>query len=62
MRGSEFVFDSVDILYYGLNKISLNRGESYIGSPKWLRNRQLTINPKNIDNKFFQYAITTALN
>ena len=25
MRGSEFVFDSVDLLYYKLHKISLNR-------------------------------------
>ena len=34
MRGSEFAYDSVDTLYYNLNKISLGRGESYIGSPK----------------------------
>ena len=26
MKGSEFTFDSVDILYYNLDKISLNRG------------------------------------
>ena len=26
MRGSEFVYDSVDALYYNLNKVSLNRG------------------------------------
>ena len=35
MRGSEFVFDNVDSLYYKLHKISLNRGGSYIDSPKW---------------------------
>ena len=34
MRGSEFIFDSVDVLYYDLNKISLSRGRSYIDSPK----------------------------
>ena len=33
MRGSEFIFDSVDALYYDLNKLSLNRGGSYIDSP-----------------------------
>ena len=33
MKGSEFVFDSVDLLEYKLNKISLNRGASYIDSP-----------------------------
>ena len=29
MKGSEFIFDSIDILYYNLNKISLNRGGLY---------------------------------
>ena len=33
MKGSEFIFESVDLLYYDLHKISLNRGGSYIGSP-----------------------------
>ena len=30
MRGSEFVFDRVDLLYYKFQKISLNRGGAYI--------------------------------
>ena len=34
MRGSEFIFDSADALYYDLNKISLSRRGSYIDSPK----------------------------
>ena len=33
MRGSEFFFNGVNMLYYDLNKISLNRGGSYIDSP-----------------------------
>ena len=37
MKGSEFVFDSVDLLYYHLHKISLKRGESYINSREWLK-------------------------
>ena len=40
MRGSEFVFDSVDLLYYELHKISINRSESYIDSLKCLQKRQ----------------------
>ena len=32
MRGSEFNFDAVNLLHYDLNKISLNRGGSYIKS------------------------------
>ena len=36
MRGREFGFDSVDLLYYKLHKLGLNRVRSYIDSPKWL--------------------------
>ena len=32
MKGGEFVFESVDLLYYRLHKISLNRGGSYTDS------------------------------
>ena len=62
MKGSEFLFDSVDVLYYNLNKISLNRGGSHIDSPEWLKNKKTTTNPKNNDDKCFQYALTVALN
>ena len=63
MRGSEFVFDGVNTLYYDLNKISLNRGGSYIKSPEWLSTKKATINPQNKkDDKYFQYALTVALN
>ena len=62
MRGSSFVFDSVDLLHYNLHRISLNGGGSYIGFPKWLENKRATINPQNKDDKCFQYAITAALN
>ena len=62
MRGSDFEFDGVNFLYYDFNKISLNRGGPYIDSPKWLKNKNSTINPKNNDYKCFQYAATLALN
>ena len=62
MRGSEFVFDSVDSLSYKLHKISLTRGGTYIDFRKWLRNKKATINPKNNNGKCFQYAITVGLN
>ena len=39
MKRSEFVFDCVDLLYYRLHKITLDRGGSYIDSPKWLKNK-----------------------
>ena len=62
MKGSDFEFDGVNFLYYDFNKISLNRGRSYIDSPKRLKDKRSTINPKNNDDKCFQYAVTLALN
>ena len=61
MRGSEFTFDCVDASYCDFNKISLGRGGSYIDSPKCLKNKKIPINPKNNDDKCFQYALTVAL-
>ena len=43
MRGSDFTFDSVQLLYYKCQK-------------------KATINPKNTDDKCFQYAATVELN
>ena len=40
MRGSEFEFDGVSFLYYDFNKTSINRGGSYIDSPKWLKDKK----------------------
>ena len=62
IRGLDFEFDGVNFLYYDFNKISLNGGGSYIDSPKWLKDKKSTINPKNNDHKCFQYAVTLALN
>ena len=62
MKGSEFEFDGVNLLYYDFNKINLNRGGSYIESTRWIKNKKSTINLKNNDYKCFQYAVTVALN
>ena len=62
MRGSEFVYDSVDVLYYNLNKVSLSRSGSSIDSPKWLKNKMATVNSKKKDDKCFQYSLPVALN
>ena len=40
MRGSQFIFDSVDELFYDLNKVSLSRSGSYIDPPEWLKNKK----------------------
>ena len=58
-----FFFDSVELLYYHLQKAILSRkGGPYIDSPKWSKNKNTTINPKNNDNNRFQYGLTVALN
>ena len=46
MKGSHFVFESVNLLCYSLRRISLNRGGSYIDSPERLKNKRATINKK----------------
>ena len=49
-------------MYYDFNKTSICRGGSYIDSPKWLQDKKSTVNPKNNDDKCFQYAVTLAIN
>ena len=62
MKGSDFECEGVNFLYYDFNKTNINRGGSYIDSPKWLKYKKSTINPRNNDHKCFQYAVTLALN
>ena len=62
MKESDFEFDGVNFLYYDFNKININRGRSYTDSPKWLKDKKSTINPKNNDHKCFQCTFTLALN
>ena len=60
-KGNDFIFESVDLLSYSFHKISLERGKPYTKSPEWVINKRATINPKNKDNKCFQYSITVPL-
>ena len=63
MKGSEHVFDCVNLLYYRCYKIIPNCGEPYIDSPEWIKNKKATINLINKkDNECFQYVIAVALN
>ena len=62
MKGSDFIFNEINYLYYDLNRITISKGGSYIESSKWLKDKKCTINQKNTDNKSFQYAATLALN
>ena len=62
MKGSDFIFNGINYLYYDLNIITISKGGSYIESPKWLKDKKCVVNQKNNDNECFQYAATLALN
>ena len=63
MKGSDFVFESVDLLDYKLHRVRLRRGGLYIKSPKWLLHKEATINPKNKnDDKCLRWSIISAVN
>ena len=40
MRGSDFIFASVQLLYYKCEKIHFNRGGSYFDSPDWIKKKK----------------------
>ena len=37
IKGSEFVFDYVQLLYYKCHKVNPNCGRSYLDSPDWIK-------------------------
>ena len=39
-KGCEFIFENVDLLYYYFHRIDMRRGESYIETPEWLKNKK----------------------
>ena len=62
MKGSVFVFDHAQLLYYKDHKINPNRG-GLLDSPDQIKKKKVAINPINKKNsKCFQYAVTVALN
>ena len=61
MRGSDFIFDSLQMLCYKCHKINFTHGGSYTDSPDLIKKKKATINLKTTDDKFFQYVVTVAL-
>ena len=45
ISGSEFNFESVELMDYNLHRVRLKRDESQIKSPEWLLHKGATINP-----------------
>ena len=50
MRGSDFIFDCINLLCNKSLKINLKRVYSYIDSPSWIKSKKATINPHNHDD------------
>ena len=62
IKGSDFVFESVDLMDYKLHRVHLKRGGSYIKSPKWLLHKGATINLKNKnDDECLRWSTIPAL-
>ena len=63
IKGSDFVFESVELVDYKLHRVRLRRGGSYVKSPEWLANKKATINPKNKnDDECLRWSTISALN
>ena len=60
MRGIEVVFDYVESLNYIFHKIDMKRSGSYIETPDWIKKKKANV--ENDDDKWFEYAVTVALN
>ena len=52
IKGSDFIFDSVQLFYCQCHKVNFSRGGSYIDSPGWIKKKKPTINSKNTLNVF----------
>ena len=62
MRGSDFIFGCVYLMYCKCHQINPNWSGSYKDSPDWMKNKKASINPINNDDKYFQCAASVALN
>ena len=62
VKRSDLIFDLVWMMYCKCHKIIFRCGGSYINSPDWIKKQKTTRNPENKDDKYFQYAVTVALN
>ena len=45
MKKSDFIFNSIHLIYYKCRKVSFKHGDSYIDSPHRIKNKKATINP-----------------
>ena len=61
LKGSDLTLDSVQLLYYKYHIVNF-KISNFIHSLDQIKKKNATINPKDEDNKCFQYTATVALN
>ena len=44
MRGSDFIFGAVQVMYYQWHRVNFKRGGSYINFPDYIKKEKVTIN------------------
>ena len=52
MKESDFIFNSIHLIYYKCRKVSFKHCDSYIDSPHRIKNKKATINPENEHDVF----------
>ena len=63
IKGSDLVFESVELMDYKFHRVRLRRGGSYIKSHKWLLHEGATVNPKNKnEDEYLRWSTISALN
>ena len=50
MRGSHFIFDLIQLIYYKCHRVNFIRGGSYIDCSDWIKKKKATLNSKNTDD------------
>ena len=63
IKGSDFAFESVELMDYKLHRVRLRRDRSYVKSPDSLANKKATINPENKNyDEWLGWSTISALN
>ena len=60
-KNSGLILEGIELMNYDINKITINRGGSYIESPTWLKSKKCTINPQNKNDKTIVFNMVLLL-
>ena len=60
LLNSRFVFEEVLYMDINIHRLNLTRGSSYLPLPDWLASKKAIINPKDVDQECFKWAVIAA--